>query len=77
MDGQHSGGVGKQSAAIWRRDGEPDGARAVDRTRDHRSEHEEIVNAVLGRDKARAVALLQQHYTRTAQALFENCKELA
>jgi GntR family carbon starvation induced transcriptional regulator len=50
---------------------------AVDRTRDHRSEHEEIVNAVLGRDKARAVALLQRHYTRTAQALFENCKELA
>ena len=50
---------------------------AVDRTRDHRSEHEEIVSAVLGRDRTRAVALLQRHYTRTAQTLLENCKELA
>ena len=50
---------------------------AVDRTRDHRTEHEEIVNAVLGRDRTKAVALLQRHYTRTAQTLIENCQELA
>lgn len=50
---------------------------AVDRTRDHRSEHEAIVEAVLARNKARAVALLQEHYTRTAQTLLEHCRELA
>src|SRR5262245_32459450 len=50
---------------------------AVDRTRDHRTEHEQIVDAVLGRDRTKAVALLQRHYTRTAQTLLENCQELA
>jgi DNA-binding GntR family transcriptional regulator len=50
---------------------------AVDRRRDHRSEHEAIVEAVLGRDRAKAVALLQQHYTRTAKTLIENCRELS
>ena len=50
---------------------------AVDRTRDHRSEHEAIVQAALARDRARAVALLQDHYSRTAQTLLDHCKELA
>ena len=50
---------------------------AVDRTRDHRSEHEGIVQAVLDRNRTQAVTLLQQHYTRTAQTLLEHCKELA
>jgi len=49
----------------------------IDRKRDHRTEHDEIVQAVLGRDRPRAVSLLQQHYTRTAQTLLDNCKELA
>ena len=49
----------------------------VDRTRDHRSEHEAIVDAVLKRDRIKAVGLLQRHYTRTAQTLLEHCKELA
>jgi DNA-binding GntR family transcriptional regulator len=48
----------------------------VDRTRDHRSEHEAIVQAALKRDASEAVALLQRHYTRTVQSLLENCKEL-
>lgn len=50
---------------------------AVDRKRDHRSEHEGIVKAVLDRDRTQAVALLQQHYTRTARTLIDNCRELA
>jgi DNA-binding GntR family transcriptional regulator len=50
---------------------------AVDRTRDHRSEHEAIMQAALARDRTRAVALLQAHYTRTAQTLLAHCKELA
>lgn len=50
---------------------------AVDRTRDHRSEHEDIVGAVLARDRATAVGGLQQHYQATAQTLLEHCKELA
>jgi DNA-binding GntR family transcriptional regulator len=50
---------------------------AVDRQRDHRSEHEGIVGAVLARDRTRAVELLQQHYTRTARTLLEHCRELA
>lgn len=50
---------------------------AVDRTRDHRSEHEAIVNAVLGRDRTKALALLREHYTRTAQTLLHHCRELA
>lgn len=49
----------------------------VDRTRDHRTEHEEIVQAVLNRDRTRAVGLLQRHYTRTMQTLLEHCRELA
>jgi GntR family transcriptional regulator, carbon starvation induced regulator len=50
---------------------------AVDPTRDHRSEHEAIMQAVLARDKTNAVARLQDHYTRTAQTLLDRCKELA
>jgi DNA-binding GntR family transcriptional regulator len=50
---------------------------AVDATRDHRSEHEAIVQAVLARDKTKAVALLQDHYMRTAKTLLDHCKELA
>ena len=50
---------------------------AVDSTRDHRSEHEAIVRAVLARDKSTAVALLQDHYLRTARTLLDHCKELA
>ena len=50
---------------------------AVDPTRDHRSEHEAIMQAALARDKTRAVALLQEHYRRTAQTLLDHCKELA
>jgi DNA-binding GntR family transcriptional regulator len=49
---------------------------AIDRTRDHRSEHRAIVDAVMERDRARAVSLLQQHYTRTAETLISSCKEL-
>lgn len=49
----------------------------VDRTRDHRSEHEAIVQAALSRSAPEAVSLLQQHYTRTVQTLLDNCKELA
>jgi DNA-binding GntR family transcriptional regulator len=50
---------------------------AVDRTRDHRSEHEAVMQAALARDKTLAVSLLQEHYTRTAQTLLDHCKELA
>ena len=49
----------------------------VDRTRDHRSEHEAIVQAALRRNASEAVTLLQRHYTRTVQTLLDNCKELA
>jgi DNA-binding GntR family transcriptional regulator len=49
----------------------------VDRTRDHRSEHEAIVHAALQRKADEAVSLLQQHYTRTVQTLLDNCRELA
>jgi GntR family transcriptional regulator, carbon starvation induced regulator len=48
----------------------------VDRTRDHRSEHDAIVQAALSRDAPQAVALLQQHYTRTVRTLLDNCREL-
>jgi DNA-binding GntR family transcriptional regulator len=50
---------------------------AIDRTRDHRLEHEAIVQAVLQRDKSRGVALLQQHYSRTAETLLGKFEELA
>ena len=49
----------------------------VDRTRDHVSEHEAIMKAVLQRDRDGAISLLQTHYTRTANTLLEHCKELA
>ncbi len=49
----------------------------VDRTRDHRTEHEGILRAVLDRDAARSVALLQQHYTCTVRTLLDQCSELA
>jgi hypothetical protein len=32
---------------------------------------------VLARDKTKAVALLQDHYMRTAKTLLDHCKELA
>ena len=49
---------------------------AVDRTRDHRSEHEAIYKLALDRDAARAVSLLQTHYMRTVQTLLDNWSEL-
>jgi GntR family carbon starvation induced transcriptional regulator len=48
----------------------------VDRTRDHRSEHEEILHVALKRDAAQAVTLLQKHYTRTVQTLLNELTEL-
>ena len=48
----------------------------VDRTRDPRSEHEEIQRATLKRESSRAISLLQQHYMRTVQTLLDNWTEL-
>ena len=48
----------------------------VDRTRDHRSEHEAIQRATLDRDADTAVARLKQHYLRTVQTLLDNWTEL-
>jgi DNA-binding GntR family transcriptional regulator len=48
----------------------------VDRTRDHRSEHEAIQRAALVRDGETAVALLKDHYMRTVQTLLDNWTEL-
>jgi GntR family carbon starvation induced transcriptional regulator len=48
----------------------------VDQTRDHRSEHQEILHVVLKRDAEQAVALLQKHYTRTVQTLLSELTEL-
>jgi DNA-binding GntR family transcriptional regulator len=45
---------------------------SVDRTRDHRGEHEAIKNAIVGRDAATGVALLQRHYLRTVDTLLEH-----
>ena len=49
---------------------------SVDRTRDHRAEHEAILQAAVGRDANRAVALLQGHYTRTVETLLAHWTEL-
>jgi DNA-binding GntR family transcriptional regulator len=49
----------------------------VDRTRDHRGEHEAIQKAIVNRDATTGVKLLQQHYLRTVETLVANLKELA
>ena len=49
----------------------------VDRTRDHRGEHEAIQKAIVNRDADTGVALLQQHYRRTVETLLANWKEFA
>jgi DNA-binding GntR family transcriptional regulator len=49
---------------------------AIDRTRDHRSEHEAIAQAALKRNSGAAVSQLQEHYRRTAETLLANCQEL-
>ncbi|MEP6917309.1 MAG: FCD domain-containing protein [Acidobacteriota bacterium] len=48
----------------------------VDRTRDHRSEHDDIVRAVIER-RPEAVSLLQTHYQRTVHTLLDRWQELA
>jgi hypothetical protein len=48
----------------------------VDRTRDHRSEHEAIQHAAIARDGGTAVRLLKDHYMRTVQTLLDNWTEL-
>ena len=50
---------------------------AVDRTRDHRHEHEAIQQAALNRDADTAVGLLRGHYSRTVQTLLENWTDLS
>lgn len=50
---------------------------AVDRQRDHRREHEEIKDAVVGGDASQAIALLQRHYMETVRTLLANCRDLA
>lgn len=49
----------------------------VDRTRDHRGEHEAIQKAIVNRDAETGVALLQQHYRRTVETLVANWKEFS
>lgn len=48
----------------------------VDRVRDHRSEHETIMQTVLDRRADEAVELLQDHYRRTVQTLVNRWPEL-
>jgi len=48
----------------------------VDRTRDHRSEHENIMRTALERRAPEAVALLQNHYLRTVSTLVERWQDL-
>ncbi|HXW05257.1 MAG TPA: FCD domain-containing protein [Vicinamibacterales bacterium] len=50
---------------------------AVDRTRDHRQEHEAIKNAVVRGETTLAVSLLQRHYTKTVETLLAHCRDLA
>jgi DNA-binding GntR family transcriptional regulator len=50
---------------------------SVDRTRDHRGEHEAIQKAIVNRDGDTGVALLQEHYRRTVQTLVANWREFA
>jgi GntR family carbon starvation induced transcriptional regulator len=47
----------------------------VDRTRDHRGEHEALQKAIVNRDANAGVGLLQQHYLRTVETLVANWKE--
>ena len=49
----------------------------VDRTRDHRSEHEAIQRAAIDRQADVAVAKLKDHYMRTVQTLLDNWTELS
>jgi DNA-binding GntR family transcriptional regulator len=49
----------------------------VDRTRDHRSEHEAIQRAAIDRQADVAVAKLRDHYMRTVQTLLDNWTELS
>ena len=46
----------------------------VDRTRDHRGEHEAIQKAIVNRDAETGVTLLQKHYLRTVETLVTNWK---
>jgi GntR family carbon starvation induced transcriptional regulator len=48
----------------------------VDRTRDHRGEHEAIQKAIVNRDGSTGVALLQHHYRRTVETLVANWKDV-
>jgi GntR family transcriptional regulator, carbon starvation induced regulator len=48
----------------------------VDRTRDHRSEHENIMRRVIERKPDEAVALLQDHYLRTVATLVERWQDV-
>jgi GntR family carbon starvation induced transcriptional regulator len=48
----------------------------VDRTRDHRAEHEAIYKAIVARQADAGVLLLQHHYKRTVQTLLDNWTEL-
>ncbi len=48
----------------------------VDRTRDHRGEHEAIQRAIVNRDADAGVALLQQHYMRTVETLVANWQDV-
>jgi len=48
----------------------------VDRTRDHRGEHEAIQKAIVNRDADTGVGLLQQHYRRTVETLVANWKDV-
>jgi DNA-binding GntR family transcriptional regulator len=48
----------------------------VDRTRDHRAEHEAIQKAIVNRDADTGVALLQNHYRRTVETLVANWKDV-
>jgi len=48
----------------------------VDRTRDHRAEHENIVKAVLERRSDDAVTQLETHYQRTVSTLLQRWQEL-
>jgi len=48
----------------------------VDRTRDHRAEHEAIYKAIVARQADVGVSLLQHHYKRTVQTLLDNWTEL-
>ena len=50
---------------------------AVDRTRDHRREHEQIKDAVIRGDAPEAIHLLQRHYMATVQTLLERGQDLA